>query len=82
MINELQAALSLDALKSSHPISITVNNPDEIADIFDRISYSKGNKKHTFRGLNSFFLQALQFYVCYNIPYRCKSFKRALIVTF
>lgn len=32
----------LDALKSSHQISIKVNNPDEINDIFDRISYSKG----------------------------------------
>lgn len=32
----------LDALKSSHPISIKVKNPDEINNIFDRISYGKG----------------------------------------
>lgn len=32
----------LDSLKSSHQISIAVNNPDEINHIFDRISYGKG----------------------------------------
>lgn len=32
----------MDALKSSHQISIKVNNPDEINDIFDKISYAKG----------------------------------------
>jgi len=29
--------------ESSHPISIPVNNPDEINEIFDTISYSKGS---------------------------------------
>ena len=29
-------------LESSHPISIPVNNPDEINEIFDGISYAKG----------------------------------------
>ena len=33
---------SLDALSTSHPISIPVQNPDEINEIFDRISYVKG----------------------------------------
>lgn len=42
VVQELQNVLSLDALKSSHPISIKVNNPTEINDIFDRISYAKG----------------------------------------
>ncbi|KAJ8959933.1 hypothetical protein NQ314_006136 [Rhamnusium bicolor] len=42
VVNELHGAFGLDALKSSHPISIKVNNPDEVNDIFDRISYSKG----------------------------------------
>ncbi|XP_044260023.1 aminopeptidase N [Tribolium madens] len=42
VINELHGAFVLDALKTSHQISIKVNNPDEINDIFDRISYSKG----------------------------------------
>lgn len=34
--------MGLDALESSHPISIVVHHPDEIAEIFDGISYSKG----------------------------------------
>ncbi|KAJ8960573.1 hypothetical protein NQ318_013862 [Aromia moschata] len=42
LVSELHGAFGLDALKSSHPISIEVNNPDEVNDIFDRISYSKG----------------------------------------
>lgn len=46
VVNELHGALDLDALSTSHPISIKVNNPDEINDIFDRISYSKGKMKH------------------------------------
>lgn len=40
--DELHASLSLDALKTSHQISIPVNDPLEINDIFDTISYSKG----------------------------------------
>ncbi|HSR89581.1 MAG TPA: M1 family metallopeptidase [Candidatus Udaeobacter sp.] len=35
-------ALSLDGLRSTHPIEIPVNNPNEISQIFDAISYSKG----------------------------------------
>jgi len=35
-------ALELDCLKSSHPIEVPVNNPSEIQEIFDDISYSKG----------------------------------------
>lgn len=38
----LQDVFSLDWLESSHPISIPVGHPDEINEIFDRISYSKG----------------------------------------
>lgn len=41
-MNDLQQVFALDALKSSHQISIEVNNPDEINNIFDRISYEKG----------------------------------------
>ncbi|KAH1012977.1 hypothetical protein HUJ05_012037 [Dendroctonus ponderosae] len=41
LVNELHESLVLDALKSSHPISVEVNDPDEVNDIFDRISYSK-----------------------------------------
>eukprot|EP00741_Cyanophora_paradoxa_P021661 tig00000241_g20907.t1 len=35
-------ALSLDALKSSHPIEVEVKSSGEINEIFDAISYSKG----------------------------------------
>lgn len=42
IVGEIQHVLSLDALKTSHKISIQVNNPDEINNIFDRISYGKG----------------------------------------
>jgi puromycin-sensitive aminopeptidase len=35
-------AQSLDAMKSSHPVEMQVQHPDEIADIFDAISYAKG----------------------------------------
>ncbi|XP_017772734.1 PREDICTED: aminopeptidase N-like [Nicrophorus vespilloides] len=43
VVQENQVVFSLDALKSSHPISIEVNDPEEINDIFDRISYGKGS---------------------------------------
>ena len=42
IINDLQSVFSLDYLESSHPISIPVGHPDEINEIFDRISYNKG----------------------------------------
>ena len=35
-------ALSLDGLKSSHPIEVEVRDPKQISEIFDGISYSKG----------------------------------------
>ncbi|XP_059490233.1 aminopeptidase N isoform X2 [Neocloeon triangulifer] len=42
VIDEIQNVFSLDALETSHPISIEVGHPDEINEIFDRISYHKG----------------------------------------
>lgn len=42
VISELQSVFALDALSSSHQISVKVDNPDEINEIFDRISYTKG----------------------------------------
>ncbi|XP_071539736.1 aminopeptidase N-like isoform X8 [Panulirus ornatus] len=39
---DLQDVLALDCLQSSHPISVPVGHPDEINQIFDSISYSKG----------------------------------------
>jgi puromycin-sensitive aminopeptidase len=40
--SDTNRALSLDGLKSSHPIEQEVKNPDEIGQLFDAISYSKG----------------------------------------
>jgi len=40
--SDTNRALSLDGLKNSHPIEQEVNNPDEIGQLFDAISYSKG----------------------------------------
>ncbi|XP_034233896.1 aminopeptidase N-like isoform X2 [Thrips palmi] len=42
VVSEVQMVFGLDALQSSHPVSIEVFNPDEINEIFDRISYGKG----------------------------------------
>jgi puromycin-sensitive aminopeptidase len=41
-VNDLGIALKLDALENTHPIEIHVNHPDEIGEIFDAVSYSKG----------------------------------------
>ncbi len=38
----LGIALRLDALVNTHPIEVTVHHPDEIGEIFDAVSYSKG----------------------------------------
>ncbi len=40
--HDLARALRLDALKSTHPIEVEVHHPDELAGIFDAVSYSKG----------------------------------------
>ena len=40
--SDTNTALSLDGLKSSHPIEQEVNNAAEIGELFDAISYSKG----------------------------------------
>ncbi|GFY53408.1 aminopeptidase N [Trichonephila inaurata madagascariensis] len=42
VLDELQDVMDLDCLKTSHPISLPVRHPDEINEIFDRISYGKG----------------------------------------
>jgi aminopeptidase 2 len=43
VIDSLQSALSLDSLRSSHPIEVPVKRADEINQIFDAISYMKGS---------------------------------------
>ena len=40
-IDDLHTAFDFDAYTSSHPIYVPVNSPDEIGEIFDKISYSK-----------------------------------------
>ncbi len=35
-------ALKLDSLLNTHPIEVEVHHPDEIGEIFDEVSYSKG----------------------------------------
>jgi len=39
---DTNTALGLDGLRSSHPIEAVVNDPAEIRELFDAISYSKG----------------------------------------
>lgn len=41
-VNDLGIALRLDALAHTHPIEVPVHHPDEIGEIFDEVSYSKG----------------------------------------
>lgn len=36
------SVFEFDALKSSHPVSVQIGNPNQISAIFDRISYDKG----------------------------------------
>lgn len=38
----MNAAMMLDALKTSHPIDVKVRKPSEVREIFDNISYDKG----------------------------------------
>lgn len=40
--NDLGSGLRLDALLHTHPIEVEVHHPDEIGEIFDEVSYSKG----------------------------------------
>lgn len=42
VLDKTQQGLALDALSTSHPISVSVKDPNEIEAIFDAISYAKG----------------------------------------
>lgn len=42
LLNDYCQALDLDGLRSSHPVEARVRNADEIGELFDAISYSKG----------------------------------------
>lgn len=41
--DSLQSALTLDGLRSSHPIEVPIQRADQINQIFDAISYEKGS---------------------------------------
>ncbi|KAK7970779.1 hypothetical protein PG996_000791 [Apiospora saccharicola] len=43
VIDNLQSALGLDSLRSSHPIEVPVKRASEVDQIFDAISYAKGS---------------------------------------
>lgn len=43
IIDDLHPVLTIDATVASHPIVLTVSNPDQITAIFDTITYSKGS---------------------------------------
>ena len=38
----LAHALKLDALNTTHPVEVPVHHPNEIGEVFDRVSYDKG----------------------------------------
>ncbi|XP_060566248.1 aminopeptidase N-like [Ruditapes philippinarum] len=42
VVEDLQDVFNFDGLISSHPVYVPVAHPDEINEIFDRISYAKG----------------------------------------
>lgn len=58
LADDYAGALSLDGLRSSHPIEVPVGHPNEISQIFDAISYSKGASVirmiHDFIGADAF----------------------------
>ena len=41
LVENMQGAMSEDSLSSSHPISVPVQDPAQINEIFDAISYDK-----------------------------------------
>ncbi len=52
LITETSGALAGDSLVNSHPIEVDVKSPDDIAQIFDEISYGKGGS--ILRMINTF----------------------------
>jgi tricorn protease interacting factor F2/3 len=42
LLDETAGAMDRDCLKNTHPIEVQVNQPDEIEQVFDAISYGKG----------------------------------------
>ncbi|XP_045506733.1 aminopeptidase N-like isoform X2 [Colias croceus] len=42
-VGNIMSVLALDALESSHPVSVAIDDPKRISEIFDEISYRKGS---------------------------------------
>lgn len=57
-VDNTLSIFKVDAMKSSHPVSVTIGHPNQISQIFDAISYSKGSviirMMHKFLGEDSF----------------------------
>ncbi len=69
VFQDTNSGLSLDGLRNSHPIEARVENPAQIRELFDAISYSKGGA--TLRMLENFlgeemFQKGLQRYISAN----------------
>ncbi len=64
--DEVSRALDLDSLENTHPVEVTIPNPDEIRTIFDNISYAKGasviHMLHEYMGADAF-QQGLRLYL-------------------
>ncbi|PAV59165.1 hypothetical protein WR25_24593 [Diploscapter pachys] len=43
--DQLAEGLRLDSLRSSHPIEVEIDNPNELDEIYDAITYAKSNSK-------------------------------------
>ena len=39
----MSGALEIDQYRATHPISVAVNNPSEVTETFDELSYNKGS---------------------------------------
>nr|CDS24674.1 puromycin sensitive aminopeptidase [Echinococcus granulosus] len=66
LTDEISNAMATDELKTSHPIEVEVHSPDEVAEIFDAVSYKKGSS--IIRMINDYvgpekFMKGLQLYI-------------------
>ncbi len=43
-VEDTQSVFSVDALTTSHPMSVPVSKRNEVNEVFDSIPYSKGNR--------------------------------------
>ncbi|KAK9884518.1 hypothetical protein WA026_007361 [Henosepilachna vigintioctopunctata] len=43
VVDEATSVFNIDSLKTSHPVSVKIDNPSLISEIFDTVSYDKGS---------------------------------------